>query len=75
MAHGTENTQRTNYKTYGKESIQMLKKEAPLHSYCSPSQHATHRKRKNFVSELTTEEEVVITDHEQKERNMFDFYS
>ena len=32
-------------------------------------------KRKNFISELTTEEGVVIIDHEQKERNIFDFYS
>jgi hypothetical protein len=38
-------------------------------------QHARHRKRKNFISKLTTEEGVVITDHEQKERNIFDFYN
>jgi len=36
-------------------------------------QHARHRKRKNFISRLTTEEGVVITDHEQKEKNIFEF--
>jgi len=37
-------------------------------------QHARHRKRKNFINRLTTEEGVVITDHKQKEKNIFDFY-
>ena len=37
-------------------------------------QHARHRKRKNFINRLTTEEGVVITDHEQKEKNIFEFY-
>jgi hypothetical protein len=38
-------------------------------------QHARHRKGKNFISKLTTEEGVVITDHVQKEKNIFEFYS
>ena len=37
--------------------------------------HARHRKRKNFISKLTIEEGMVITDHEQKEKIIFDFCS
>jgi len=37
--------------------------------------HARHRKRKNFISKLTTDEGVILTKHEEKEQVIFDFYS
>ena len=35
MAYGTENIHKEQTLRHGEESIQMLKREAPLHSYCS----------------------------------------
>jgi len=40
-----------------------------FHSY------ARHRKRKNFICKLITDEGMVITKHEEKEQNVFNFYS
>ena len=37
--------------------------------------HARHRKRKKFISQLTTDEGLVLTKHEEKEHNIFSFYS
>jgi len=37
--------------------------------------HARHRKRKNFISRLTNDSGVVLTKHEEKEQNIFEFYS
>ena len=37
--------------------------------------HARHRKRKNFISKLTSDEGSILTKHEEKEKNIFDFYS
>ena len=37
--------------------------------------HARHRKRKNFISRLTNDSGVVLTKHEEKEHNIFEFYS
>lgn len=36
---------------------------------------ASHQKRKNFISNLTTDEGVVLTKHEDKEENIFNFCS
>jgi len=35
--------------------------------------HARHRKRKNFIYKLTTDEGMLITKHEEKEQNIFNF--
>lgn len=37
--------------------------------------HARHGKRKNFISKLTSDEGLVLTKHEEKEQNIFSFYS
>jgi hypothetical protein len=37
--------------------------------------HARYRKRKNFISKLTSDEGLVLTKHEEKEQNIFSFYS
>jgi hypothetical protein len=37
--------------------------------------HARHRKRKNFIYKLTTEDGQVLVDHEDKEDNIFNFYN
>jgi hypothetical protein len=37
--------------------------------------HVRHRKRKNFISKLTTDEGSIFTKHEEKEQNIFCFYS
>jgi len=37
--------------------------------------HARHRKRKNFISKLLKDDGTVLTKHEEKEQNIFDFYS
>lgn len=37
--------------------------------------HARHRKRKNFISKLTSDDGLVLTSHEEKEKNIYDFYS
>lgn len=36
---------------------------------------ATYQKRKKFISKLTTDAGVVVTKHEDKEQNVFNFYS
>ena len=36
---------------------------------------ARYRKRKNFISKLTSDDGVVLTKHEEKEQNVFNFYS
>jgi len=36
---------------------------------------ARHRKRKNFIYQLATDEGVVLTKHEDKEQNVFNFYN
>jgi hypothetical protein len=42
---------------------------ALFHSY------ARHRKRKDFICKLTTEDGQFLSSHEEKEDNIFDFYS
>ena len=37
--------------------------------------HARHRMRKNFIYKLTTDDGLVLTKHEEKEQNIFNFYS
>jgi hypothetical protein len=37
--------------------------------------HARHRKRKNFISNLVDEDGLVLTNHEDKEQNVFNFYN
>jgi len=37
--------------------------------------HARHRKRKNFISKLISDDGVVLTKHEDKEHNIFAFYN
>jgi len=34
-----------------------------------------HRKRKNFIAKLTTADGTVLTKHEEKEQNIFEFYT
>lgn len=36
--------------------------------------HARHRKRKNFISKLVADDGKVLTSHEEKEQNIFEFY-
>jgi hypothetical protein len=36
--------------------------------------HAHHRKRKNFICKLKTDDGTVLTKHEEKEEIIFDFY-
>jgi len=37
--------------------------------------HARHHKRKNFICNLTSDDGHVLTSHEEKEQNIFEFYS
>lgn len=37
--------------------------------------HARHRKRRNFLSRLISEEGLILTSHAEKEKNVFEFYS
>jgi hypothetical protein len=36
--------------------------------------HARHQKRKNFISSLISDDGLVLTKHEEKERNVNEFY-
>src|SRR6185437_12898671 len=36
---------------------------------------ARHRKRKNFIAKLNTAEGTILTNHEEKEQNIFEFYT
>jgi len=36
---------------------------------------ARHRKRKNFIAKLTTADGTILTKHEEKEQNIFEFYT
>jgi len=37
--------------------------------------HARHRKRKNFISKLLSNDGHILTSQDEKEKNIFDFYS
>lgn len=37
--------------------------------------HARYRKRKNFISKLSSDDGQVLASHEQKEKNILEFYS
>ena len=37
--------------------------------------HARHRKRKNFISKLLSDDGHILTSQVEKEKNVFDFYS
>ena len=36
---------------------------------------ARHRKRKNFIAKLTTDDGIILTKREEKEQNIFEFYN